>query len=64
MEKINALVMHWADSAYGAAVYVRLKKKLKLSARLQLGRDSSGSVGIREGKSVWVCVCVRVGATG
>lgn len=37
-----------------------LKKKLKLSARLQLGRDSSGSVGIREG-GVCECVCVRAG---
>lgn len=39
--------------------YVRLKKKLKLSARLQLGRDSFGSVGIREGRvCARVCVCV------
>lgn len=34
---------------------VRLKKKLKLSKDLQLGRDSSGSVRIREGRA---CVCV------
>lgn len=40
---------------------MRLKKKLKLSARLQLGRDSSGSVGIREGR-VCESVCVRGGS--
>lgn len=38
---------------------MRLKKKLKLSVRLQRGRDSFGSVGIREGGAcararVWV----------